>query len=76
LIDMMSQSANTAAIRITQLKAALAAMTGSPDGRSAAGSTVGSLEEEIEFLEKQIESDLELAQHADESIAQPIAPNI
>jgi len=72
---MMSVSANTAAIRITQLRAAITAMT-TARGRLGASGLVSSLEDEIDFLEKQIEADLQEGTPSEESIAQPIAPNI
>lgn len=71
---MLSKTANTAAIRIAQLKEAIAAMASVETERP--DQIVSSLEEEIDFLTKQIEADLEAQRQSDVTIAQPIAPNI
>lgn len=68
---MMSKSANDAAIRIVQLKEAIGVMT------ETDSELVVSLQEEIDLLAKQIESDFtQLNKPSEETIAQPIAPNI
>jgi archaellum component FlaG (FlaF/FlaG flagellin family) len=68
---MITKSANDAAIRIVQLKEAIAVMA------EADSDLVKSLHEDIDLLAKQIETDLkQLNKPREESIAQPIAPNI
>lgn len=71
---MIFKTANDAAIRIAHLKQAVATM---PTLHTESSEyIVASLEEEIEFLLKEIQSAFEAQRHPDNSIAQPIAPNI